>query len=89
MAQEIFTDDYLYDRLPLGEGPVRVGELISLIRSFGLYIPADARKWWEQELGLSEFNEGRVATRLEAAVLVDKTVDPFNMFGVNYNGDLR
>ena len=89
LAQEIFTNDYLYDRLPLGEGPVRVGELISLIRSFGLYIPADARKWWEQELGLSDFNEGRVVTRLETAVLVDKTVDPFNMFGVNYNGDLR
>ena len=31
----------------------------------------------------------RIITRLEAAVIVDAAIDPFNMFGVDFNGNIR
>ncbi len=37
--------------------------------------------------GLQNFNNDRKITRAELAVLLDKTIDPFWMRGVNYEGD--
>ena len=40
-------------------------------------------------MGLDNYDSSREITRLEAAVAVDATIDPFNMAGVDYNGNLR
>ncbi|TDH28532.1 FAD-dependent oxidoreductase [Segetibacter sp. 3557_3] len=39
-----------------------------------------------QEWGLTNFDEKRPITRLELAVLLNNTIDPFSMKGVNHNG---
>ena len=44
-----------------------------------------AAKW--TEWGLKEFNKERNITRAELAVVLDKTVDPFHIKGVDYNGN--
>lgn len=44
-----------------------------------------AAKWIEW--GLKEFNKERNITRAELAVVLDKTIDPFHIKGVDYNGN--
>jgi hypothetical protein len=50
------------------------------------FLQAVAELWagW----GLRNYNPARPITRVELAVLLDKTVDPFNLRGVNHKGEL-
>ena len=88
LAEEIYAEAYYNGRLPLAAGPVKVGDFLNLLRMMGVPVPASAESWWAG-LGLSDYNAGRIITRLEAAVAVDASIDPFNMFGVDYNGNIR
>lgn len=88
LSEEIFAEGFYDGPIGLAEGPVKVGQLISALRSLGAAVPEDAAAWWET-LGLEGFDTKRVATRLEAAVVIDASVDPFGMFEVNYNGNIE
>ena len=88
LAEEIYAEAYYSGRLPLAAGPVKVGDFLNLLRMMGVPVPASAESWWA-DLGLSDYNAGRIITRLEAAVAVDSSIDPFNMYGVDYNGNIR
>lgn len=88
LAEEIYSDAFYIGSLPFLPGPVKVGELLSLLRLFGAPVPATEQAWWNS-LGLEDYNSGRIITRLEAAVVIDAAIDPFNMFGVDYNGNIR
>ena len=57
------------------------------LRMLGLRVPKEEQAWWEG-LGLSDYDEGRDVTRLEAAVAIDDLIDPFMMFGVDYYGNV-
>jgi hypothetical protein len=39
---------------------------------------------WESEFGLNNFDEKRPITRVELAVLLDKTINPFQKQKVNF-----
>ena len=88
LAEEIFHKEFYNAPLGLGKGPVKVGELFSVLKGLGLPVNPDTASWWNS-LGLENYDEGRVITRLEAAVVIDAAVDPFWMFGVDYDGNLR
>ena len=88
LAEEIYSDAFYIGSLPFPPGPVKVGELLSLLRLFGAPVPATEQAWWNR-LGLDDYNSGRIITRLEAAVVIDAVIDPFNMFGVDYSGNIR
>ena len=88
LAEEIYVNDFYNLSLGLPEGPVKVGQILTMLRGLGAHIPQDAENWWAG-LGLENYNQDRVATRLEAAVVIDATFDPFNMFKVNYDGNIR
>jgi hypothetical protein len=88
LSEEIYAEAYYNGSLPLEAGPVKVGDFLNLLRMMGVPVPASAETWWS-DLGLSDYNAGRIITRLEAAVAVDASIDPFNMFGVDYNGNIR
>lgn len=87
LAEEIFTDGMYHGSLGLGEGPVKVGQVLSVMKGLGIYVPVQTKEWWVN-LGLENYNESRTITRLEAAVVMDAAFDPFSMFGVDYNGNL-
>ena len=59
-----------------------------MLRGLGFHVPADEQAWWEK-MGLKNYDPDRVVTRLEAAVVIDAVVDPFRMFSVNYDGNIR
>lgn len=88
LAEEIFTDGFYGGKLPIADGPVKVGTFMQVLSGIGVSIPADAEAWW-QKLGLENYDAGRVITRLEAAVVLDSSIDPFHMFSVDYNGNVR
>lgn len=88
LAEEIFTEGFYNGSLGLSEGPVKVGQLMDVFNTVGFSVPSDRAAWWTS-LGLENYNPNRVATRLEAAVLIDAVIDPFNMFKVDYNGNIR
>ena len=88
LSEEIYVEAYYNGRLPLENGPVKVGDFLNLLRMMGVPVPASAESWW-LSLGVSDYNISRIITRLEAAVAVDASIDPFNMFGVDYNGNIR
>ena len=88
LSEEIYAEAYYNGSLPLEAGPVKVGDFLNLLRMMGVPVPASAETWWS-DLGLSDYNAGRIITRLEAAVAVDASIDPFNMFGVDCNGNIR
>ena len=87
LAEDIYAGDYYHGKLPFVSGPVKVGQLIGALRHMGVYFPASLQGFWS-ELGLSDYNPERVVTRLEAAVLVDAVIDPFSIYGVDYNGNV-
>ena len=87
LAEEIFTGDYYKGRLPFEDGPIKVGIFIDVLRKMGAAVPLQPQEWWSQ-LGLSDYNPDRNITRLEAAVAVDATMDPFFMFMVDYEGSV-
>ena len=78
-----------YETLMIESGEISVGRMMDLVRMYGGRIdPSSVEKWWN-ELGLSDFNPLRPATRLEAAVVIDAAFDPFRMFNVDYQGRFR
>lgn len=87
LAEEIYPEVYYNGVLPFGKGPVMVGQFIDVIRMLGVPVPSDVSSWWEKA-GLSDYEAGRVITRLEAAVVIDKVIDPFRMFGVDWFGNV-
>lgn len=88
LAEEIHIQDY-YGAFPLGTGEVSVGRVMDLIRLAGGNIPyGDPALWWEK-LGLEDYDTERTVNRLEAAVVIDAAFDPFGMFEVDYEGDVR
>ena len=87
LAEEIFAKPYYNGTLPLISGPVKVGEFLNLLRRLGVPVPASAEEWWSH-LGLTDYDSSRNITRLEAAVAVDTYINPFNMFNVDYNGNI-
>ena len=90
-AEEIFAADYSPVPLNFGNGELKIGDVLNLLRQLRGYLHAGGmtdEQWWES-LGLKDYNPYRVMTRLEAAVVIDATFDPFWMFDVNYSGKLR
>jgi hypothetical protein len=86
LAEDIFKEDYHAGALPLS-GPVKVGQLLDVLRGMGVPLSEQAESWWVS-LGLTDFDPGRVISRLEAAVVIDAAVDPFAMFDVDYDGNV-
>ncbi len=87
VVEEIYTEGFYNGDLGLGKGEVKVGEVINALRRLGVFIPNDVEEWWTS-IGLENYDAGRTATRLEAAVLIDATLDPFSRFSVDFNGNI-
>lgn len=88
LAEEIHIRDY-YGAFHLGTGEVSAGRVMDLIRLAGGNIPyGDPAVWWEK-LGLEDYDAERTVNRLEAAVVIDAAFDPFGMFEVDYEGNVR
>lgn len=87
LAEEVYASDYCPFALDLGDGEVTVGRLVSVLRDLGAAVPSDVAEWWT-DLGLRDYDAGRTVLRLEAAVAIDASLDPFGMFRVDYNGRL-
>ena len=87
LSEDIHISDLYSGSLPLPPGEVSVRSLIAVMRSVGFAVPADEAAWWES-LGLDGFDASRTVTRLEAAVVIDKLIDPFSMFGINLKGEV-
>lgn len=86
LAEEIHTEEFYDVQIPFEGGPVRVGEFLAVIRALGAWINGSESSWWDG-LGLSDYDEGRAITRLEAAVVIDAVFDPFAMFEVGLDGN--
>ena len=86
LAEDIYTAGYYNTALPFVKGPIKIGEFANMLRTMGVHLPATLGEWWSG-LGLSDYDYDRNITRLEAAVVVDSTIDPFNLLNVDYNGD--
>lgn len=87
LAEEVYASDYCPFPLDLCNGEVSVGQLVSVLRSLGGAVPSDVAEWWT-DLGLHDYDAGRTVLRLEAAVAIDASLDPFGMFRVDYKGRL-
>ena len=87
LAEEIYPEGYYNGVLPFDEGPVKVGQFIEVIRRLGVPVPGNVSSWWENA-GLSDYDAARTITRLEAAVVIDKAIDPFRMVGVDWFGNV-
>ena len=85
LAQEIYPEGFYDGDLGLGQGYVKVGRLIDVVRGLGGGVPSDCSEWWKS-LGLEDFDLSRDATRLEAAVVIDAAFKPFDMCDVDYDG---
>jgi hypothetical protein len=88
LAAEIYTSDIYNAPLGIPAGPVKTSTIVGMLRGLGFHVPSDEQTWWEK-MGLENYDPDRVVTRLEAAVVIDAVVDPFRMFSVNYNGNIR
>lgn len=89
LAEDIFVNDFYNGPLGIGEGEVSVGQLLGILRGIGAPVPVSSQEDWWNKLGLTDYDHARTVTRLEAAVVIDATVDLFNMFNVDYDGNLR
>ena len=87
LAEEIFAKDFYAGDLGLGNGPVTVGQLVNVFRLLGTPVPQEVERWWAQ-FGLENYDAKRLATRLEAAVLIDALFNPFGNFRVDYEGNI-
>ncbi len=86
LAEDIYAAGYYNAALPFVKGPIKICEFANMLRTMGVHLPATLGEWWSG-LGLSDCDCDRNITRLEAAVVVDSTIDPFNLLNVDYNGD--
>lgn len=70
---------------------MNMGEVLQLInqiaQSEGIDIPEPTMEKVRQSCGLNDFNPQRAITRGEAAVLIDRLLDPFNRKQVTVKGD--
>ena len=90
-AEDLYASDFSPVPLNFGKGELKIGDMLGLLEQLRGYLHAGGmtdEQWWES-LGLKDYNPSRVMTRLEAAVVIDATFDPFWMFDVNYSGKLR
>ena len=78
-----------YGATVIEPGEISVGRMLDLVRAYGGKVPSVSERDWWNMLGLSDFDRSRTATRLEAAVVIDATFDPFRMFDVDYKGRFR
>lgn len=85
LAEDIYAAGYYNGTLPFVKGPIKICEFANMLRMMGVCLPATLGEWWSG-LGLSDYDYDRNITRLEAAVVVDSTIDPFNLLNVDYNG---
>ena len=88
LAEDIFAEAYYNGKLPFAKGVIKVGEFVNMLRMLGVPVSAQTSDWWTR-MGLMNYDYDRNITRLEAAVVVDTVIDPFNMLGVDYNGNFR
>ena len=97
LAEELYLDEFFPIKTitELSEN-VTVGELMSYARavcdsldceSFVTPMTFDDMRIWEA-FDLKDFQPERPATRLEAAVVLDKLLSPFDYYEVDFNGDL-
>lgn len=97
LAEELYMDEFFSHRtMPEVSGTITVGELMSYARavcdSLGYEVPVtpntfDDKRIWEA-FDLSDYRPERPATRLEAAVVIDNLVSPFDYFEVDFHGNL-
>lgn len=97
LAEELYLDEFFSHRtMPEVSGTITVGELMSYARavcdSLGYEVPVtpntfDDKRIWEA-FDLSDYRPERPATRLEAAVVIDNLVSPFDYFEVDFHGNL-
>lgn len=85
LAEEIFTEEFYNGTIGPTDGPVTVGMLFGALKSLGFGTTAEPETLWTS-LGLRNYDEKRIITRLEAAVVIDAVLDPFRMFEVDYTG---
>lgn len=89
LASDIHTEGFYDGPLGIKDGQVSIESLIGTVRSLGGSVPfGEPESWWET-LGLKDYDAKRAATRLEAAVVIDAAFDPFGMFEVDYQGNIR
>ena len=84
-GEEIYASE-LYGSITVDPGEISVGHMLELVRSYGGRVPYGKMADWWKQLGLNDFDSQRIATRLEAAVVIDAAFDPFGMFEVDYKG---
>lgn len=87
LAEDVHIEDY-FGAFRLGTGEVTVGRMMELVRMAGAGIPDGGPAAWWEKLGLEDYDEGRTANRLEAAVLIDAAFDPFGRYEVDYEGNV-
>lgn len=97
LAEELYLDEFFSHRtMPEVSGTITVGELMSYARAVCdslayevLVTPNtfDDKRIWEA-FDLSDYRPERPATRLEAAVVIDNLVSPFDYFEVDFHGNL-
>lgn len=85
-ADEVYTAGYFDKENVFGQGTVTVAALLDGVKLLG-GVYDEPRQWWTA-LGLEDYDPDRVATRLEAAVIIDAALDPFGRFEVDYDGNI-
>lgn len=85
-ADEVYTAGYFDKENVFGQGTVTVAALLDGVKLLG-GVYDEPRQWWTA-LGLEDYDPARVATRLEAAVVIDAALDPFGRFEVDYDGNI-
>ncbi len=89
--EELFLEEYAPGIVPARKGKVTVGEFSEIVEKissqYGNPAKVDMLLW--KDLGLNDYSSGRPVTRREAAVVMDSLLDPFNAFGVDYDGNLK
>ena len=85
-TDEVYTAGYFDKENVFGQGTVTVAALLDGVKLLG-GVYDEPRQWWTA-LGLEDYDPARVATRLEAAVVIDAALDPFGRFEVDYDGDI-
>lgn len=72
--------------------PVTVSEAAEILYMMKKDKPANAGSDFEEvwkDCGLADYNSGRIITRGEMAVLIDKVLNPFEMFEVTIDGEIK
>ena len=88
LGEEIFAEEFYGGKLPFGKGAIKIDTFVAALRQMGVPVYYSNETLWEK-LMLNDYNPDRNITRLEAAVVVDALIDPFNMRNVDYNGNYR